>query len=42
VPDNKKVLLEGAAGLDRQEDRGSGGQMSLPLHQDIRGKEYCQ
>jgi len=35
-----KAIL--AAGLDRHDDRDNGGQMSLPLHQNIRGKEYYQ
>ena len=35
-----KAIL--AAGLDRQDNRGNGGQMGLPLHQNIRGKEYYQ
>ncbi len=30
------------AGLDRQANRENDGQMSLPLHQNIRGKEYYQ
>jgi hypothetical protein len=33
-----KAIL--ASGLDKQPDRQEGGQMSLPLHQNIRGKEY--
>jgi len=35
-----KAIL--AAGLDRQDSRENGRQMSLPLHQNIRGKEYYQ
>jgi transposase len=35
-----KAIL--AAGLDRQDNPGNGGQMGLPLHQNIRGKEYYQ
>ena len=36
-----KAIL--AAGLDREPDgQKSGRQMSLPLHQNIRGKEYYQ
>jgi len=39
-----KAIL--TAGLDRQPDIGSfqgkDGQMSLPLHQNIRGREYYQ
>ena len=36
-----KAIL--AAGLDRQQgSRESFGQMSLPLHQNIRGREYYQ
>jgi len=35
-----KAIL--AAGLDRQDNRGNGGQMGMPLHQNIRGKEYYQ
>jgi len=35
-----KAIL--AAGLDRQDNQKSGRQMSLPLHQNIRGKEYYQ
>ncbi|MBM4448875.1 MAG: IS21 family transposase [Chloroflexi bacterium] len=35
-----KAIL--AAGLDRQDERDNGGQMGLPLHQNIRGKEYYQ
>ncbi len=36
-----KAIL--TAGLDRQLDSGeSSGQMSLPLHQNIRGREYYQ
>ena len=35
-----KAIL--AAGLDRQDNRENGGQMCLPLHQNIRGKEYYQ
>jgi transposase len=36
-----KAIL--AAGLDRQQDgQDSGRQMSLPLHQNIRGREYYQ
>ena len=35
-----KAIL--TAGLDRRDGRENGGQMSLPLHQNIRGKEYYQ
>jgi transposase len=35
-----KAIL--AAGLDKQPDSRETGQMSLPLHQNIRGKEYYQ
>jgi len=35
-----KAIL--ATGLDRQDNQENGGQMSLPLHQNIRGKEYYQ
>ena len=35
-----KAIL--TAGLDRQDNQENGGQMSLPLHQNIRGKEYYQ
>jgi len=35
-----KAIL--AAGLDRQDNQENGGQMCLPLHQNIRGKEYYQ
>ena len=35
-----KAIL--AAGLDKQPDSQETGQMSLPLHQNIRGKEYYQ
>jgi len=35
-----KAIL--AVGLDRQDSRGNGGQRSLPLHQNIRGKKYYQ
>jgi len=35
-----KAIL--AAGLDRQDSRENGGQVSLPLHQNIRGSEYYQ
>lgn len=35
-----KAIL--ASGLDKQPDRQEAGQMSLPLHQNIRGKEYYQ
>jgi len=35
-----KAIL--AAGLDRQDNQENGSQMSLPLHQNIRGKEYYQ
>ena len=36
-----KAIL--TAGLDRKQDSlGSSGQMSLPLHQNIRGREYYQ
>jgi len=36
-----KAIL--SAGLDRQQDSlESSGQMSLPLHQNIRGREYYQ
>ena len=35
-----KAIL--AAGLDHQNSQENGGQMSLPLHQNIRGKEYYQ
>ena len=33
-----KAIL--TSGLDKQPDRQEAGQMSLPLHQNIRGKEY--
>ncbi len=35
-----KAIL--ASGLDKQPDSRETGQMSLPLHQNIRGKEYYQ
>jgi len=35
-----KAIL--ATGLDRQDERDNGGQMGLPLHQNIRGREYYQ
>jgi len=35
-----KAIL--AAGLDRQDGQENGGQLSLPLHQNIRGREYYQ
>jgi len=35
-----KAIL--AAGLDRQDGQQSSRQMSLSLHQNIRGKEYYQ
>jgi transposase len=35
-----KAIL--SAGLDRQDGNRETGQMSLPLHQNIRGKEYYQ
>ena len=35
-----KAIL--ATGLDRQDNRENGRQMCLPLHQNIRGKEYYQ
>ena len=35
-----KAIL--SAGLDKQPDSRETGQMSLPLHQNIRGKEYYQ
>jgi len=35
-----KAIL--AAGLDKQPDSRETGQMSLPLHQNIRGKQYYQ
>jgi transposase len=35
-----KAIL--SAGLDRQDGSRETGQMSLPLHQNIRGKEYYQ
>jgi transposase len=35
-----KAIL--AAGLDRQDGQENSGQVSLPLHQNIRGKEYYQ
>jgi len=35
-----KAIL--AAGLDRQDGQENGGQVSLPLHQNIRGSEYYQ
>jgi len=35
-----KAIL--ATGQDKQEERDDGSQMSLPFHQNIRGKEYYQ
>jgi len=35
-----KAIL--AASLDRQDEQDNGGQMGLPSHQNIRGKEYYQ
>jgi len=35
-----KAIL--SAGLDKQSDGQATGQMSLPLHQNIRGREYYQ
>jgi hypothetical protein len=35
-----KAIL--ASGLDKRQDEPETGQMSLSLHQNIRGKEYYQ
>jgi hypothetical protein len=35
-----KAIL--AAGLDQQDNQENGRQMSLPLHRNVRGKEYYQ